>query len=206
MPFDPLQAETDHLEADSAPDLQWQPVSKAALGLWLAFYVLFLIYAAVDRTGFLLIDYVNLPIHEGGHLLFGIFTGGGQVDGFAVTMAVAGGTILQLAVPLLLTVYFAYQRHPTGTAFCSFVFFENFLNVGTYMADARRQQLTLVTVGDGDSVIHDWLYLFGHLHVLQYDQRIAAVVQLVGWAGMIGTAVRLVRWSKQEQTLAKEGG
>ena len=189
-----LSAEPCAVRDDEADEgSKWQAVSRIALVLWLSFYMLFLLYAAFDRTGFLLIDYVNLPIHEGGHLLFKTFTRCGQEEGFAATLAVAGGTILQLAVPLLLAVCFAYQRHPTGTAFCSFFFFENFLNISTYMADARRQQLTLVTVGDGDNVIHDWLYLFSHMHVLQHDLQIAAAVRFIGWIGMIGTVLWLIR-------------
>ncbi len=193
LPSESVRAQTPQLDADSGLEPGWCPVSKTALGAWLAFYVIFLIYAAFDRTGFLLIDYVNLPIHEAGHLLFGILARNGQVEGLAVATAVAGGTALQLAVPLLLAVYFTHQRHATGTAFCSFFFFENFLNIATYMADARCQQLTLVTVGDGDNAIHDWFYLFSHMHVLEYDQRIASLVRLLAWVGMMGTVLWLIR-------------
>ena len=50
---------------------EWKPVSKAALIAWLVFYGLFLLHALTNKSGFLIIDYVFLPIHEGGHLLFG---------------------------------------------------------------------------------------------------------------------------------------
>jgi len=48
----------------------WEPVSKPVRIGWLAFYGIFLLYAFRDRSGYLLIDYVFVPIHEGGHLLF----------------------------------------------------------------------------------------------------------------------------------------
>ena len=52
-------------------------------------------------------------------------------------------------------------------AFCSFFFFENFLNVATYMADSRRMELQYVTVGDPDLAEHDWLTMFSQMGVLR---------------------------------------
>lgn len=68
-----------------------------------------------------------------------------------------------------------------------FFFFEQFLPVSTYMADARAQELPLLTVGDADFVIHDWNYLFGRLGVLDHDVQIAHAVRLIGWIGMLAT-------------------
>ena len=168
----------------------WKPVSKPAHIGWLAFYGVFLLYALTDKSGYLLIDYVFVPIHEGGHLLFSYF---------GHTLMVAGGTLLQLGVPLMLAVYFAFQRQAIGTAFCSFFFFENFLNVATYMADARAQELPLITVGDPEFVEHDWFAMFSQVGVLQYDTKIAAVVRAIGWLGMIAVVVWLW-WRTQPST------
>jgi hypothetical protein len=55
------------------------------------------------------------------------------------------------------------------------------------MADARAQELPLITVGDGDYVIHDWNYLFGRLGLLDHDTQIAHAVRMLGWIGMVGT-------------------
>ena len=102
-------------------------------------------------------------------------------------LAVAGGTILQLGVPLMLAMFFIFQRQIPGTAFCMFFFFEQFLPISAYMADARAQDLPLITVGDSDYVIHDWNYLFGRLGVLDHDTQIAHTVRCLGWIGMIAT-------------------
>ncbi len=171
----------------SAFEEDWQPVSKAALTGWLVFYGIFFLYILSSKTGYLLTDYIFLPIHEGGHLLFGWF---GQMLG------VMGGTLLQLGVPLALAVYFAYQRQTAAMAFTLFFFFENFLNVAIYMADARRLELQYVTVGDPDFAEHDWTFIFSHLGVLEQDTRIAAVVRFLGWLGMLGTVGWLVRRAK----------
>ena len=161
---------------------KWEPVSTPARIGWLAFYAIFLLYALTDKSGYLLIDYVFVPIHEGGHLLFSYF---------GHTLMVAGGTLLQLGVPVMLAVYFVFQRQATGVAFSSFFFFENFLNVATYMADSRRMELQYVTVGDPDFAEHDWATMFTQMGVLEYDTKIAAVVRAIGWLGMIAVVVWL---------------
>jgi hypothetical protein len=157
-------------------DEPWRPVPRALLILASAFYVVFLLQAAHGSGPFLMIDLVFVPIHEGGHLLF---------RWFGEFLAVAGGTILQLAVPVMLGLYFAFQRQILGTTFCFFFFFEQFLPISNYMADARAQELPLLTVGDSDDVIHDWNYLFGKFHVLDHDLQIAHAFRVMGWIGMV---------------------
>ena len=160
----------------------WRPVSRWALLAWLAFYVLFLIYAFSAHGGFLFIDSANLVVHEGGHMLFGWF---------GSTLGLWGGTILQWLVPLLLAAYFFRQRQPAAFAFCMFFFFENWLYTATYMADARAMALPLVTTGDSDYIEHDWNTIFSSLGWLPYDTRIAAVVRLLGWCGMLASTAQL---------------
>ncbi|MFZ3245411.1 MAG: hypothetical protein WA185_10070, partial [Candidatus Acidiferrales bacterium] len=132
----------------------------------------------------LMIDVVFVPVHEGGHLFVRWF--GNQ------WIYIAGGTFMQLFAPFALAVYFAFKRHVTGTAFCAFFFFEQFLPIATYMADARAQALPLVTVGDSDYIIHDWNYLFTSLGVLNHDTQIAAAVRTLGWLGMCATVAWLI--------------
>jgi len=128
-------------------------------------------------------DGVFVPIHEGGHLLFRFF---GEF------LSIAGGTFLQLGAPFALAVYFFFQRQAQGVAFCLFFLFEQFLPIATYMADARAQELPLLTIGDGDYVIHDWNYLFSKLGMLQHDIQIAATVRFAGWCGMVAVVGWLI--------------
>ena len=99
---------------------------------------------------------------------------------------------MQWLVPLLLAIYFFSQRETAGFAFCLFFFFENWLYTATYMADARAQVLPLVTTSDSDFVEHDFYAIFTSLGVLNYDTRIAAVVRLLGWCGMLAVVAWLV--------------
>jgi len=174
----------------------WQAVSKSALGAWLAFYGLFLLYAFLNQSGFLFIDQVNLVVHEAGHLLFGWF---------GATLGLWGGTLLELLAPASLAFYFALQRQTTGAAFAAFFFFENFLYISVYMADARAQSLPLVTVGDPEMGGHDWFRIFSQLGLLRQDRAIAAVVRTLGWLGMLATMVWLARRATEAQDCAPDG-
>ncbi|MGB7023179.1 MAG: hypothetical protein WBD73_05215, partial [Candidatus Acidiferrales bacterium] len=178
---------SDHLPLLNALENEWQPVARWALVVWLIFYLLFLFQALRGQGPLLMIDLVFVPVHEGGHMLLGWF---GQWIG------IAGGTFLQLFAPFALAVYFALERHVTGTAFCAFFFFEQFLPIATYMADARAQALPLLTVGDSSHVIHDWNYLFASLGVLNHDTAIAATVRALGWLGMCATVAWLLYRSR----------
>jgi hypothetical protein len=161
----------------------WQPLGRWAVAAWLTFYVLFLLQLGSGHGPFLMLDLVFVPIHEGGHLLFGYF-------GHA--LMIAGGTILQLFVPLALATFFFFQRQVAGTVFCLFCFFEQFLPTATYMADARLQELPLVTVGDPEFVEHDWFAMFSSIGLLQHDTQIAAIVRVIGWVGMLTVTAWLV--------------
>jgi len=161
----------------------WQPLARWAAAAWLVFYALFLIQLARGSGPFLMLDLVFVPLHEGGHLLFGYL-------GHA--LMIAGGTILQLLVPLALGIFFCFQRQIAGTAFCLFCFFEQFLPTATYMADARAQELPLITVGDPEFVEHDWFTMFSGMGVLNHDTQIASVVRMVGWIGMLGVMAWLI--------------
>ena len=157
---------------------RWKTVSAPSAIAWIAFYVAFLIYAAVNSSQFLFIDNVNLVIHEGGHLLF---------SWLGPTLTLWGGTLLQWLVPFLLAVYFWTQRQTTAYVFSLFFFFENWLYTATYMADARAQVLPLVGVGDMESEesMHDFFRIFTQLGVLDHDTQIAAFVRFFGWLGML---------------------
>jgi hypothetical protein len=51
--------------------------------------------------------------------------------------------------------------------------------------------LPLVTTGDPDFVEHDFYAIFTSLGVLNYDTKIAAVVRVLGWCGMLAVVACL---------------
>lgn len=160
----------------------WRPLPGWAVASWLAFYSLFLIQLARGSGFLLMIDLVFVPIHEGGHLLFGYLGHG---------FMLAGGTLLQLLVPFALAASFSLRRQIAGTAFCLFCLFEQFLPIATYMADARARELPLLTVGSPEFVEHDWFLMFSSLGVLAHDTQIAELVRISGWIGMLAVTLWL---------------
>jgi hypothetical protein len=170
----------------------WKPVSRRVAIIAIAFYLLFLLYAAFDHSGFLFLDFANLMIHEAGHPLF---------SPFGETLMILGGTLAELIVPLACAAYFFFRRESTGVAFCSFWWFENFLYIGTYMADART--LALPLVGSGD---HDWEILFSQWNLLLHDQQIGHATRTLGWLGMLAS-ISWFAWRsfrRSEQPAANE--
>ena len=116
---------------------------------------------ATDDDGFLfLIDHANLAFHEAGHLFYGIL---------GPTLGLYGGTLGQLTFPFIAGLAFWARRETVGSAFAWVWFFQNFLNIAQYMADARAQRLPLVGGGD-----HDWANIFGRWGVLPLDTTIAS--------------------------------
>jgi hypothetical protein len=156
---------------------EWKRVSRAGGIACLCLYGLFLLYAALNRSGFLVLDYVNLMIHEGGHMFF---------NWFGRTIMILGGTLGELLVPLLCAAYFWIKREPYGFSFCSFWLFENFRYIGTYMADARAGVLPLV--GSDES---DWTILFGQWGLLMQDKAIGGAMHILGWFGMLASVAWL---------------
>ncbi|OQX56238.1 MAG: hypothetical protein B5M53_02420 [Candidatus Cloacimonas sp. 4484_209] len=122
---------------------------------------------------------LNLAIHELGHLVFR-FAG--------EFIMVAGGTILQLAVPLVSAVMFVFQQDYFAVTVCGVWLSTNLYSVAAYVGDARAQVLYLVTVGGGEP-IHDWHYLLSHLHILSWDTSIATFIRLMAFISMWGSIV-----------------
>ncbi len=172
-------------ETSRAHGWYWQPISTAGtiatvLGCgWL----MLLLYT--DKDGFLLIlDSVNLAIHEFGHPFFGIF---------GESLGLWGGTLMQLLVPLVLAGAFWRQRSALSMCIVGVWFFENFLNIARYIADARAQELPLVGGGE-----HDWANILGRHGLMDQDLAIASVVRTTGWIGMIAFVLLAVAlWYRQ---------
>ena len=71
-------------------------------------------------------------------------------------------------------------------AFSLFWFFENFLYIGVYMADARAEALPLVGSGE-----HDWNTLFTQWDLLLKDTAIGGATRTLGWLGMLAVCAWL---------------
>lgn len=152
-------------------DGRWEKIASwklAGFGLGLAVFVTFWL---ASPSGFLFgLDHANLLFHEAGHPFIGLFS---------ARLEPYGGTLGQLVFPVALAVSFWRKGQTLAFAASVIWFFENWLNIARYMADARALELPLVGGGD-----HDWNTIFTRWHVLQYDLNIAGTVRFLGWTGM----------------------
>ncbi len=159
---------------------RWEKITGwqlAGFGLGVA---VFLGLVLASEPGFVFgLDHANLLFHEAGHPFVGLFSN---------RLETYGGTLGQLTFPVVLAVSFWRKYQPLAFAAAVIWFFENWLNIARYMADARALQLPLLGGGD-----HDWNTIFSRWQVLQYDTDIAVTVRCIGWAGM-ALAVFWVGW------------
>lgn len=156
---------------------------RAPILLWLAWIGL---RHLADPLYDSLFGALNLGLHEAGHLLFSWLPG--------QFLAVAGGTLLQLAAPLMAAAMFIRQPDYFAVPVCGAWLGMNLYNVAAYMADARAQVLPLVTVGDGDcgAICHDWTYLLDTFGLLRFDTALAWLVRVAAfvtlWASVAAGA------------------
>jgi hypothetical protein len=149
-----------------------QVVMVAGLFLWMAW-----VRMSSPEHWIRILDDANLIFHEAGHPIFGLF---------GPTLGLYGGTLGQLVFPAITVMHFWRRGEPVGFSLCLGWFFENFLNIGRYMSDARAQLLPLVGGGE-----HDWTAIFTRWGVLRYDTTIGGLFMALGWIGICGSSLWL---------------
>lgn len=150
--------------------------SPAAWGALVAGAVILFALRGWFRDAFFFLDGVSLAVHEAGHVVFGLL--GGRF------VMMAGGTVLQLVMPLAFAVDFRRRGQLRSSDACLAWVGQNLLNVGRYAADARAQQLPLVGGGE-----HDWTYLLEVVGLLRRDAEVGAAFDfagcfLIAWAAL----------------------
>ena len=164
---------------------------------WWARFVLLALFAlwglrliALDhRQGEIGGSFIHGPLlvfHEAGHVLF---------RPLGEWMTVAGGTLMQLLMPLvLLLALLLKNRDPFGAAIGLWLLGVSLLDVAPYMYDALQPQLMLLSGSTGEDGGHDWIHLFSSLGLLPRAQtlgtathRLGAAVLLLslGWAAWL---------------------
>jgi hypothetical protein len=113
-----------------------------------------------------IVDSIDLPIHETGHLVF---------SPFGDFMQFLGGTLFQLIMPAAFVVYFLRRKDRHAASVTLWWIGQNLWNISVYIRDARSQDLPLVGGGE-----HDWAYLLGRLGRLPQDQAIGHAVWMIG--------------------------
>jgi len=135
------------------------------------------------------IDNVDLIIHEAGHTIFFMF---GEF------LAILAGSFFQVLIPLICAGYFIVRAEFYSGSLVFFWVGQSIVNVSVYARDAVVMQLPLL---GGESVIHDWNYLFGKLHLLPYTSEIAGAFFMLGVLCMIVATVGGIYYSRTHNIL-----
>ncbi len=140
-----------------------------------ALLTLYFLWIAFDPMQGSFLDMVDLPIHETGHLIFGIF---GEFIGMA------GGTLFQLILPAVFVGYFWWNEKYFSAAIVLFWVGQSVINVHVYAQDAVRMELPLVGGG-----IHDWNWMLTSLGLLDSTKVIASLIRVIGALTIVAASV-----------------
>ena len=144
-------------------------LGRVPLGLlWRTPLLLWLGYTGfrhlADADYFSLFSGITFGAHEFGHLAFAFF---GEV------LAVAGGSLMQLLVPIGAGALLASRRDWFGVVFTACWLSVSMTDLARYVGDAQAQELPLVSMSP-DGGEHDWYWLLDRFDLLRCDTRIAA--------------------------------
>jgi hypothetical protein len=161
----------------------WQVYGRAALFALLVLWGWRL--AAMDiRTGEMGSSFIHLPhlvFHEAGHVLF---------MAFGEFMHLAGGTIGQLAVPIILGVALHVKnRDNFGASIALWWLATSFMDCAPYAYDAHDPRLMLLTGRTGEDGPHDWIDMLGILGMIQHARAIGHALHAIGVALMLAANV-----------------
>lgn len=121
---------------------------------------------------------IDLIFHEAGHVIFGFF---GEF------LAVLGGSLTQVLIPVIATVAFVRTAQWASAAVTLFWTGQSLTDVAIYAADGRAKALPLLA----DGLIHDWNYLLGRLGLLQSAETVGRLMFALGALTMLAALVLL---------------
>lgn len=132
------------------------------------------------RSVYGIFEWAILPFHEAGHYILMPFA--------PEFLMVAGGSFVQLALPLGFALYFLLKRKEAFSACVPMLWlFGSMQQMGWYMKDARF--LLLPILGADPTEAHDWNYLFGKMHLLH---RSVAIGEFFIGLARLGVGLTLV--------------
>jgi hypothetical protein len=127
-----------------------------------------------------------LVFHEAGHVLF---------MPLGAWMTVAGGTLMQWLVPVVLgAALLRKNRDPFGAAFALWLLGVSVMDSAPYVHDALHPRLTLLGGGTGEDGGHDFIFLLDSMGIRQHARwlglllhKLGALLVLLalGWAGAL---------------------
>jgi len=124
---------------------------------------------------------------------------------FGEFMGIAGGSLLQILIPIVFFGYFVYYQKPYSAAIVLFWVGNNFLDVYVYANDAQVMQLPLLSGLTGaEGGFHDWNYLLTELGWLDKTYLIAKILRFAGTVLTIAAAVGAFVYARQGEEIVSE--
>jgi hypothetical protein len=144
---------------------------------------------------------VSTAIHEFGHMLFMPF----GIPILGRTMVILGGSLTEVAFPLLFVGYFLRKREDGrrrdvfAAMVCLWWSAIGLLATAIYCADSRAGKLMLLDGLTGqESEGHDWYNLLDRWGLLEHDTQIARWMRMIAWLMCVGSIV-IAAWGALQQ-------
>ncbi len=147
-----------------------------------------------DSGAFHVFRGITFGAHEFGHLFFAVF--GGE------WLGIAGGSLMQLLVPIGAAAVMRYYRDWFGVSACGLWLASSFADLAPYIADARAMELDLVSFSP-DGGEHDWNYLLGKAGMLMQDQSVARLDRFAGFVVFVAS-IMLALWLLRQMAVTAE--
>jgi len=128
----------------------------------------------------------NTVFHEAGHVI---------LTPFGRFLSVLGGSLFQVAIPLVAGVALWYSASLAGPPFALWWAGQSATSVAQYIADARGGRLMLLGGRTGRDApgVHDWRNLLEWTGLLEWDAALGWAVHIVGIVAM-GLGVAWLAW------------
>jgi hypothetical protein len=170
---------------------------------WRALLFMLLAFQALkplrERGDWTLFSGIIFGAHEFGHL-FWSFAG--------EWMAIAGGSLTQLLIPIGAAAVVYRSRDWFGIAVCGIFLATSLAELSWYIADARNEMMDLVSFSP-DGAVHDWNYLLGSIGWLKRDIALGRFVRFLAWCVLLASAAlaaRLCWWMATLKPRAETAG
>lgn len=147
-----------------------------------ALFLSYFWYCILYPTEWHFIDAVNLIFHEAGHAIC-IF--------FPQLITATAGSFFQLLIPAVFVVYFYQRREVLSASLLMLWFAQNLMSVSLYMRDAIPMKIPLL---GGDSVTHDWNYIFSSVGLLRQSAFIADIFLMISYICLIASTILIIKY------------
>ena len=140
-------------------------------GFFLYLFIAILQFSAESSNNLIIsaIYMINFGVHEVSHIITAFLP---------AILTAAAGSIGEVSFTLLLLFATIKEKAYFAAVFAAQWVMLGCMSAGRYMADARTQSLPLI--GPGETVNHDWHFVFSQLGWLGADTVIGGTVKIIG--------------------------